>query len=159
MYVMGIWAFWGLLEVYKPEQGMAAWWQHFTHSFQDVWLYGPGLFLFVLEPLLLIFGAIIAQNFCKLKPKTIWSAPALILVAYMFFWMQPWLWWLATGEEWSPAVGYITTMPFLVGGGTVLAVRRGFKADWRGAFRFALDMLGTNYITCLVALFFMPNID
>lgn len=158
-YNMHMWAVVTALQAYQPETGLIAWWHTLIQAFQVTWTYGPGFFLFVLEPLLIAGSALFAQLLTKLKPKTIFSAAGLLLGAYMFFWLQQVLYGYATHREWSPGFGYISTMPLLVGVGQLLLVKRGFHTDWWSAFKFAMRMLAANYMLCVIGALFMPHLD
>jgi hypothetical protein len=147
------------VKVVMPEPGLSLWWENFSHAFNDVWVYGPGAYLFVLEPVFIIVIALIAQIICKLKPKTIWSGPGLLLGNYMFFWFQPVVYGLVTGNEWEPVSSILFTTPLVLSAGQVLLAKRGFKVDWSGALRFALVMLITYYAIGFLFLLSGPNID
>ena len=146
-------------QVFLPETGYRLWWENLSHAFQDTWEDGPGFYLFVLEPLFIILSALIAQIICKLKPKTIWSGPGLLLGTYMFFWFQPVVYGVVTGNEWEPMGSLLFKTPLALGIGLVLLAKRGFRADWQSSIRFTLVMLATRYAICLLCLLGWPNID
>jgi hypothetical protein len=140
------------------EQALSSWWLYFTYDFQEQWQFGEGIFLFVYEPFLILFSALAAQVIFRLKPKTIWSAPGLLLGTYMFFWVQPVIYSLVTGNDyWGAIWGYCSTMPWVVGTGQLLVVKHGFETDWKKAFWFALVMLVSNYIIVILWPLFLGS--
>ncbi len=157
-YNMYMWAALAVSGVYLPEPALATWWHKFTLAFHDVCADGPGAFLFVIEPLLILFSALIAQEICKLRPRTKYSALGLLLGAYLCFWLQPVAYGFATGHEWSPVPGYATTMPLFMGVGQLLLARRAYASGWCGAFRLALLMLTANYSLFILAVLLIPGI-
>jgi hypothetical protein len=155
-----MWAMLITTGIHQLEQGFSSWWLYFVYAFQEQWQFGEGIILFVVEPILIIISALVAQIFCKLKPKTIWSAPGLLLGTYMFFWLHPVIYWIITGDQWEPSDGYIPTMYITMGIGQLLCAKRGFKVDWQRACWFALAMLAANYAICILALLLlMPSVD
>jgi hypothetical protein len=127
-------------------QGLSSWWSYFAYYFQDLWQFGDGRILFEYEPMLIILSAIVAQVCFRLKPKTIWSGPGLVLGTYMFFWFHPVIYYAITGYRWEPIDGYFPTMYITIGVGQLLCVRHGFIVDWRSACWFALVMLASQYL-------------
>lgn len=146
-------------KIFLPEAGVSLWWENFRHAFQDTWEDGPGVYLFVLEPVFIILSVLIAQIICKLKPKTIWSGPGLLFGTYMVFWLQPVVQGYVTGNEWEPVGSILFTTPLILSAGQVLLAKRGFKAGWPDCLRFAVTMFAAYFAICLLCLLRGPNID